>query len=180
MDSAGTTKRAYPLERLVFDTRQLFNWWAGLWRRTNCSSARENQRLRCHYLVLSRYIKRRVKVSGDFKFLEATGGGFSKGFKLERADNSLSSTVINTETPANVFAPRVNGALEVTQNFGSAVAMDVLVFGIRPATVKSTLIGAKATGTLNGDMTTAGRPSQRSFAGNGCFSLNKQVFSDCR
>ena len=119
-----------------------------------------------------------VKISGDFKFFDVTGGGFNKGFKLERVNGSLSSEIINTNLPANVYSPRVSGRIEASQTVGADLALDVMVAGIRPATVKTTLIGAKAVGSIEGDGGLKWYPGLAGWEGNLCFNLSKSVFSD--
>ena len=119
-----------------------------------------------------------VALSGDLKFFEATGGGFDMGFKLERVNGSLTNTIINTETPANVFAPRFTGKVEATQNIGLALAADLLVAGVRPATVKSTLIGVNATASVEGDGGYRWTPSPAAFEGSLCAHAGIKLVSN--
>lgn len=119
-----------------------------------------------------------ITLSGDLKFVEVTGGGFQRGFKIQRVDGVLKSTIFNTKTTPNVFAPRIKGKVESTQTIGLALAADVLVSGIRPATVKTTLLGFKTTTTVEGDGGYRWSPQPTGMNGTLCASGNNQIFTD--
>jgi hypothetical protein len=119
-----------------------------------------------------------LTVSGDLKMLDITGAGFNKGFKLERVNGSLQNSIIDTKTPPNVYAPRITGSIEGVQNVGLAIAADLLVAGIRPATVKAELIGYKATASLQGDGGYKWYPAPAGFEGSLCASTTQEIYSD--
>jgi Protein of unknown function (DUF1566) len=118
-----------------------------------------------------------ITISGDMKMIEATGGGFDKGFDIRRVNDSLQSTIINTKTPTNIFAPVFKGSIIATQNIGAAIAMDVLVAGIRPATIKAELVGAKVTSTLEGEGGINWSATPR-LSGTFCTSNQAEIYSD--
>jgi hypothetical protein len=120
----------------------------------------------------------KLSISGDFKFVDVTGGGFDRGFKLERVDGTLASTIINSKTKPNVLAPYIKGKIEAEQTIGAAVAVDVLFAGIRPVTIKSTLLGFKATGAVEGEGGYRWSPQPAGLQGSLCASASKKLFTD--
>jgi hypothetical protein len=120
----------------------------------------------------------KLSISGDFKFVDVTGGDFNRGFRLERVDGTLASTIINSKTKPNVLAPYIKGKIEAEQTIGAAVAVDVLFAGIRPVTIKSTLLGFKATGTVEGEGGYRWSPQPAGLQGSLCASASKNLFTD--
>lgn len=118
-----------------------------------------------------------LSLSGDLKFFEATGGSFNRGFRIQRVDGSLTSTIVDEKTDANLFAPRVNGKIELSQNIGLAAGLDVLVAGVRPASVKATLIGVNLSATLEGQGGYRLSPQPAGLDGSLCLHMGGKVFS---
>jgi len=121
----------------------------------------------------------KLSISGDMKALDVNGGSFDKGFKLERLDEkTLKNTIIDTKTPPNVYAPRIVGSIENEQNVGVALAADILVGGIRPATVKAELLGFKVTSKVQGEGGYKWFPAPAGFEGSLCFNSDQEIYSD--
>lgn len=120
-----------------------------------------------------------ITLSGETNFAEANGGSFKKGLRIDAVDGKLVTKVTDdtNEVRPTVFAPRIKGKLEASQTVGSVLAFDALIGGIRPATLKATLMALKVGGSMEGEGGYQWAPAPAGLKGNLCVGTSNELYS---
>lgn len=124
-----------------------------------------------------------VKMTSDFTLLDFDSGPWSLGMEITNVNDALQANPIRTAS-APALSSGYSGGLDATQNFGLVAAADLIVAGVRPATVKSELLGVTGSAKIEVNAASAfswlPTPQWNLKGSQLCAVVGASVYSDLR